>query len=181
VHNCIISLRGEIWSHNTSLTPPLLTEVPVPNQDSEQSYIVCCRGYRFWLFLWFFYWILELFRQLYFMFFTLLYAHCFSFYCMLTAFHSITCLLLFILLHAYCFSFYCMLTAFHSIVCSLLFILLYAYCFSFYCMLTAFHSIVCSQYILNFILENLTLRVFAMIIFFTFKTIYSHSLTKCSN
>jgi len=31
-HDCIISLRGEIWSRISSLTPLIFIEVPVPNQ-----------------------------------------------------------------------------------------------------------------------------------------------------
>ena len=36
---CIISLRGKVLVHRTSLTPPLFIEVPVPSQESEQSCI----------------------------------------------------------------------------------------------------------------------------------------------
>ena len=39
LHDHIISLRGEVWAHKTSLTLPLVTEVPVPSQESELSYI----------------------------------------------------------------------------------------------------------------------------------------------
>ena len=35
----IISLRGEVCAHKTSLTPPLLIEVPVPSQEGERSCI----------------------------------------------------------------------------------------------------------------------------------------------
>ena len=35
----IISLKGEIWAHKTSLTQPLSTEVPVLSQENEQSCI----------------------------------------------------------------------------------------------------------------------------------------------
>ena len=31
-HDCIISLRGEIWSRISRLTPLIFIEVPVPNQ-----------------------------------------------------------------------------------------------------------------------------------------------------
>jgi hypothetical protein len=34
-----ISSKREIWAHKTSLTPPLITEVTVPNQESERSCI----------------------------------------------------------------------------------------------------------------------------------------------
>jgi hypothetical protein len=29
----IISLRGEVWAHKSSLTPTLFIEVPAPSQD----------------------------------------------------------------------------------------------------------------------------------------------------
>jgi hypothetical protein len=35
----IISLRGQVWSHKTSSTPPLFMEAAVPCQESDQSYI----------------------------------------------------------------------------------------------------------------------------------------------
>jgi hypothetical protein len=35
----IISLRGVIWAHTTSLSPPLFIEVPVPSPVSERSCI----------------------------------------------------------------------------------------------------------------------------------------------
>jgi len=34
-----ISSKQELWAHKTSLTPPLFTEVTVPNQESELSCI----------------------------------------------------------------------------------------------------------------------------------------------
>ena len=37
----IISLRGEVWAYNTSLTPPLFIEVLVPSQESEDHVFVC--------------------------------------------------------------------------------------------------------------------------------------------
>ena len=43
LHDCIISLREEIWAQKTSLTLPLFTEVPVPSQESELSHI-CVLG-----------------------------------------------------------------------------------------------------------------------------------------
>ena len=42
----IISLRGEVWAHNTSLTPPLLFKVPVPSQDSGRL-CMCIMGIDF--------------------------------------------------------------------------------------------------------------------------------------
>ena len=39
LHNCIISLRGEVCERKTSLSPPFLIEVPVPSQENERSYI----------------------------------------------------------------------------------------------------------------------------------------------
>ena len=44
LHDRIAPLRGGVWAHNTSLTPPLFIEVPVPSQEMERSY-------RFFLFL----------------------------------------------------------------------------------------------------------------------------------
>ena len=35
LHDHIISVRGEIWTHKTSLTTSFLNEVSVPNQESE--------------------------------------------------------------------------------------------------------------------------------------------------
>ena len=56
LHDPIISLRGEVWAHKTTLVCSLFIEVPVLSQESERS---CICG--FWLFLRFFYWTLELF------------------------------------------------------------------------------------------------------------------------
>jgi len=39
----IISLRGELWAHKTSLNTSLVIEVPVPCQASEQS-CICVLG-----------------------------------------------------------------------------------------------------------------------------------------
>jgi hypothetical protein len=39
LHDCIISLRGEVCVHKTSLTPPLFIEVFVSSQTSERSCI----------------------------------------------------------------------------------------------------------------------------------------------
>ena len=39
MHNHIISLRGEIWAHITSLPLPLFIEVPVTSQECERSCI----------------------------------------------------------------------------------------------------------------------------------------------
>jgi len=38
-----MSLRGEVWSHKTILTPSLYIEVPVPSQESELS-CICVVG-----------------------------------------------------------------------------------------------------------------------------------------
>jgi hypothetical protein len=60
----LISLKEEVWVHQTSLTPPLIIEVPVPDQESERSCIcvlevsVLPLGTVCFLF-----WILELFRK----------------------------------------------------------------------------------------------------------------------
>jgi vacuolar-type H+-ATPase subunit F/Vma7 len=35
LHDHIISLRGEIRAHKTSLTLPIFIDVPVPSQESE--------------------------------------------------------------------------------------------------------------------------------------------------
>jgi hypothetical protein len=40
LHDRIISLKGELWAHKTSLTLPLFIEVPVPGQESER--LVLC-------------------------------------------------------------------------------------------------------------------------------------------
>ena len=37
LHDRIISLRGEIWVREISLTPPPFIELPVPIKDSERS------------------------------------------------------------------------------------------------------------------------------------------------
>ena len=49
LHDCIISLRGEVWVHKTSLTPPLFIEVPVPSQESERSCICVCPCFFYFL------------------------------------------------------------------------------------------------------------------------------------
>ena len=43
MHDRIISHRGEVWVRKTSLTPPLITEVAVPSQESERSCICVLR------------------------------------------------------------------------------------------------------------------------------------------
>ena len=43
LYDYIISLRGQVWAHKISLTPPLLIEVPVPRQESERS-CICVLG-----------------------------------------------------------------------------------------------------------------------------------------
>ena len=62
LHDRIISIREEVWVHNTSLTPQLCIEVRVPIQDKERSY-TSVLGSRFCLFLGFWYLILKLLRQ----------------------------------------------------------------------------------------------------------------------
>ena len=57
-----ISLRGEIWVHKSSWTPPLFMIVPVSSHESERSCIYML-GHRFCLFRLFFHWILEMFRH----------------------------------------------------------------------------------------------------------------------
>jgi hypothetical protein len=39
LYDVIISQRGEVYNHTTSLTPPLFIEVPVPNQINGMSCI----------------------------------------------------------------------------------------------------------------------------------------------
>ena len=39
MHDCIIPIRGEVWTLRTSLTPPHFIKVPVPSQESERSCI----------------------------------------------------------------------------------------------------------------------------------------------
>jgi hypothetical protein len=42
LHDPIISIRGKVWAHKTSLAPSLVIEVPVPSQESKWPYI-CVR------------------------------------------------------------------------------------------------------------------------------------------
>jgi hypothetical protein len=44
---CIIPLRGKVWAHISSFAPPLVIEVPVPRQESEQYCIGVLRGIHF--------------------------------------------------------------------------------------------------------------------------------------
>jgi hypothetical protein len=44
-HDCTISLSGEVWTHKTRSTPPLFTEVSVPSQENERSYIYVLNRY----------------------------------------------------------------------------------------------------------------------------------------
>ena len=37
--HCIVSLRGQVWVHKTSLTPTFVTEVSVPSKKREHSCI----------------------------------------------------------------------------------------------------------------------------------------------
>ena len=53
LHGRIISLRGQVWVHKTSLTQSLFIEVYVPREESERT-CICVLGYRFGLFLCFF-------------------------------------------------------------------------------------------------------------------------------
>ena len=39
LHNRLISLRKEVWAHQSLLTPPIFIDVPVPSQGSERSCI----------------------------------------------------------------------------------------------------------------------------------------------
>ena len=50
LHGRIISLRGQVWVHKTSLTQSLFIEVYVPREESERT-CICVLGYRFGLFL----------------------------------------------------------------------------------------------------------------------------------
>jgi len=43
LHDHIISLRGKVWAHKTSLIQPLFIIVPVPRQEREQS-CICVLG-----------------------------------------------------------------------------------------------------------------------------------------
>jgi hypothetical protein len=59
LHGRIISLRGELYAHRTSLIPPpLFIEVSMPGQERERSCICVLRVSMLPL-----YWILELGRQ----------------------------------------------------------------------------------------------------------------------
>ena len=46
MHVHFISLRGEVWSHKTSLTQQMFIEASVLSQESEQSYL-CVWGINF--------------------------------------------------------------------------------------------------------------------------------------
>jgi hypothetical protein len=59
--NRIVTTRNPLF-RSFLVPPPPLIEVHEPRQESERSYI-CVLGYRFCLFLRFWYLILELFRQ----------------------------------------------------------------------------------------------------------------------
>jgi hypothetical protein len=39
LHDRIISVRGEVWAHKTSLASPLFIEVHVPSQESARSFL----------------------------------------------------------------------------------------------------------------------------------------------
>ena len=66
LHDCIISLRGEVSAHKRSLTLPLFIEVLVPSQKVS-GHVFVCWTYQFYLFLRFGYLILFfiLFHQLF--------------------------------------------------------------------------------------------------------------------
>jgi len=56
LHYRIISPRVEVLVHKTSLTPPLIIEVPVPSQEVNQFYLCFCdfgNVPTLWYFLWF--------------------------------------------------------------------------------------------------------------------------------
>ena len=61
-HDCIISLSRVAWAHETSLTMPLFTEVPVPSQENEW-YCICVLGVSILPLSMIFIFDLELFRQ----------------------------------------------------------------------------------------------------------------------
>lgn len=46
-NNSILEKYIYLKNHLTSLTPPLFTEVSVPRQEIERSYIICVRGIDF--------------------------------------------------------------------------------------------------------------------------------------
>jgi len=50
MRGCIVSLGGMVWTHNTSLAPPLIFEVHVPSQERNGRVFVC-KAYRFCLFV----------------------------------------------------------------------------------------------------------------------------------
>ena len=73
LHDHIISLRREVYTHYTSLTLPLFIEVPELRQDSERA-CMCVLGLLILcLFVQFSCWILELFDRVVFFFFFILY------------------------------------------------------------------------------------------------------------
>ena len=44
MHDRIISLRGEAWARKVNLIPPYFIQVPVPNQESDRSYMCVLGG-----------------------------------------------------------------------------------------------------------------------------------------
>ena len=46
LHDNINSRKWEVWDHNTSKTPPLFIEMPVPSKECDWS-CVCVRGIDF--------------------------------------------------------------------------------------------------------------------------------------
>lgn len=48
-HDLIISLKGEVWTHKTNLTPRLFIEVPTCQDRKVGGHIYVYYGYQFWL------------------------------------------------------------------------------------------------------------------------------------
>jgi hypothetical protein len=46
VRGCIVSMGGMVWTHNTSLAPPLIFEVNVPSLERNDR-VFMCKTYRF--------------------------------------------------------------------------------------------------------------------------------------
>ena len=74
-HDRIISLRGQVWAHKTSLTPPLFINVSVPSLKSERS-CICVLGYQLYLYFTILIFDFEFFRQcVFFVFFFILFSY----------------------------------------------------------------------------------------------------------
>lgn len=101
LHDCIISQRGEVWVHNTSLNPLHVIEVHVTTKERERS-CICVRSVNlisyhdcsidcFLSFLFSFFFVFCFLFFLCFVFFTfsfyLIFCFCISFFLVFTFFY----------------------------------------------------------------------------------------------